>query len=224
MTDKPRLDADKIREWVEKENTELPRRSFSDTYAAGKFATLNELLTKIESGDFKTDPPQQPDIQMRDERDLAADLKILEAFSRDSNESIDMVHDVVAPHALRRAIAAESLIQQKDAQINRLHMECEGMELKYISDMEQKDAEIAELKRLAEFWESQYSDATTHGDETEERLNAKIAKLRSAIEKALAEYELHEEPGAVAECMWQILYTHGQPEHASLLQDKGDKL
>ncbi|MDR6776290.1 hypothetical protein [Paenibacillus peoriae] len=54
--------------------------------------------------------------------------------------------------------------------------------------------------------------------------DAEIARLRSAIEKSIAEYELHEEPGAAAECMWQILYTHGQPEHASLLQGKGDKL
>ncbi|URJ45157.1 hypothetical protein MF628_004939 [Paenibacillus polymyxa] len=48
--------------------------------------------------------------------------------------------------------------------------------------IQQKDAEIAELKRLAEFWESQYSDASTHGDETEERLNAEIAAAEKAYE------------------------------------------
>ncbi|MMZ47226.1 hypothetical protein D1872_88620 [compost metagenome] len=48
--------------------------------------------------------------------------------------------------------------------------------------IQQKDAEIAELKRLAEFWESQYSDATTHGDETEERLNEEIARLTALLQ------------------------------------------
>ncbi|MDQ0497308.1 hypothetical protein [Paenibacillus brasilensis] len=48
--------------------------------------------------------------------------------------------------------------------------------------IQQKDAEIAELKRLAEFWESQYSDASTHGDETEERLNAELNRLNSLLQ------------------------------------------
>jgi hypothetical protein len=48
--------------------------------------------------------------------------------------------------------------------------------------IQQKDAEIAELKRLAKFWESQYSDASTHGDETEERLNAEIARLTDLLQ------------------------------------------
>ncbi|MDY8095846.1 hypothetical protein UY456_23035 [Paenibacillus polymyxa] len=48
--------------------------------------------------------------------------------------------------------------------------------------IQQKDAEIAELKRLAEFWESQYSDASTHGDETEELLNAEINRLNSLLQ------------------------------------------
>ncbi|WP_318626909.1 hypothetical protein [Paenibacillus polymyxa] len=50
------------------------------------------------------------------------------------------------------------------------------------AEIERKDAEIAELKRLAEFWESQYSDASTHGDETEERLNAEINRLNSLLQ------------------------------------------
>ncbi|MGR6763179.1 hypothetical protein ACU1JV_15180 [Paenibacillus sp. T2-29] len=47
-----------------------------------------------------------------------------------------------------------------------------------------KDAEIAVLKRLAEFWESQCSDTITHGDETEERLNVKIANLTALLKDA----------------------------------------
>lgn len=43
--------------------------------------------------------------------------------------------------------------------------------------IQQKDAEIAE------FWESQYSDATTHGDETEERLNEEIARLTALLQE-----------------------------------------
>lgn len=40
-------------------------------------------------------------------RDLEADLKILTAIPRNPNEPVNMVHGVVAPHALRRAIEAE---------------------------------------------------------------------------------------------------------------------
>ncbi|MFS8215652.1 hypothetical protein [Paenibacillus sp. S29] len=77
--------------------------------------------------------------------------------------------------------------------------------------IQQKDAEIAELKRLAEFWESQYSDATTHGDETEERLNAEISRLKKSIEGLRLITKIERS-------------TRVQPEHTSFLRDKGDKL
>lgn len=62
----------------------------------------------------------KPDIQVGDLRDLHKDLEILCAITRNPGDPIEMVHDVVAPHALRRAIAAESLIQQKDAEIAKI--------------------------------------------------------------------------------------------------------
>lgn len=40
-------------------------------------------------------------------RDLHEDLKIMTLITKDPDEPVDMVHDVVTPHALRRAIAAE---------------------------------------------------------------------------------------------------------------------
>jgi hypothetical protein len=51
-------------------------------------------------------------------RDLHKDLEIVSLG--DLSDPVDLMWDVVAPHALRRAIAAESLIQQKDAEIERI--------------------------------------------------------------------------------------------------------
>ncbi|WP_264453502.1 hypothetical protein [Paenibacillus polymyxa] len=48
--------------------------------------------------------------------------------------------------------------------------------------IQRKDTEIAALKRLAEFWGSQYNDAIKHGNETEERLNVKIAGLTALLQ------------------------------------------
>ncbi|KAF6618281.1 hypothetical protein HFE03_03530 [Paenibacillus sp. EKM102P] len=67
-----------------------------------------------------------------------------------------------------------------------------------------------------------WNDDLTKAEAEIEQKDAEITKLRSAIAFSIAEYELHENPGAAAECMWQILYTHVQPKQASLLQDKGD--
>lgn len=61
---------------------------------------------------------------MKEERrDLEADLKILTAIPSDSSEPVNMVHDVVAPHALRRAIEAERQITEKDATIKKLQQD-----------------------------------------------------------------------------------------------------
>ncbi|MEO3947651.1 hypothetical protein [Gorillibacterium sp. CAU 1737] len=45
-------------------------------------------------------------------RDLQEDLRNLALIPRDPDDPVDMVHDVVTPHALRRAIAAEAAISE----------------------------------------------------------------------------------------------------------------
>jgi hypothetical protein len=58
-----------------------------------------------------------------------------------------------------------------------------GDDLKQAESLiQRKDTEIAALKRLAEFWGSQYNDAIKHGNETEERLNVKIAGLTALLQ------------------------------------------
>ncbi|EHS59428.1 hypothetical protein [Paenibacillus sp. Aloe-11] len=95
------------------------------------------------------------------------------------------------------------------------------------SDYEALSANYDKLKKERDFWETKRTEHKNRADQAESLIQQKdteIAKLRSAIEKAIAEYNLYEEPSAAADCMWQILYTHVQPEQASFLQGKGDKL
>ncbi|WP_110930935.1 hypothetical protein [Paenibacillus bouchesdurhonensis] len=54
-----------------------------------------------------------------EKRDLEADLKVLTIIPKDPRGPVNMVHDVVAPHALRRAIEAERQLTEKDAIIQR---------------------------------------------------------------------------------------------------------
>ncbi|MBY0024531.1 hypothetical protein H7K28_15075 [Paenibacillus polymyxa] len=75
--------------------------------------------------------------------------------------------------------------------------------------IQRKDTEIAALKRLAEFWGSQYNDAIKHGNETEKRLNVKIASLKKSIEGLRLITKIERS-------------TRVQPEHTSFLRDKGD--
>ncbi|MEK3950947.1 hypothetical protein MHB46_21485 [Paenibacillus sp. FSL H7-0703] len=67
------------------------------------------------------------------------------------------------------------------------------------------EREYERFQQVAKGW----NDDLTAAESLIQQKDAEIASLRSGIEKAIAEYELHEEPGAAAECMWQILYTHG---------------
>lgn len=45
-------------------------------------------------------------------RDLKKDLGILESITKNPSEIEDMVYEVVAPHAIRRAIAAEEEVER----------------------------------------------------------------------------------------------------------------
>lgn len=58
-----------------------------------------------------------------EKRDLEADLKVLTIIPKDPSEPVNMVHDVVAPHALRRAIEAEQQLTEKDATIKELEQQ-----------------------------------------------------------------------------------------------------
>lgn len=50
-------------------------------------------------------------------RDLKKDLEILESITRNTSEIEDMVYEIVTPHALRRAIAAEEEVERLQAQL-----------------------------------------------------------------------------------------------------------
>jgi hypothetical protein len=49
---------------------------------------------------------------MEEKRDLAADLKLITIIPRAPRAPIDPTHDIIAPHALRRAIAAETALAE----------------------------------------------------------------------------------------------------------------
>ncbi|WP_226000916.1 hypothetical protein [Paenibacillus sp. BJ-4] len=55
-----------------------------------------------------------------EKRDLQKDLEIVTSLVNVNYEPENFIMNEVLPHALKRAIAAESLIQQKDAEIARL--------------------------------------------------------------------------------------------------------
>lgn len=61
----------------------------------------------------------KPDLKLGEMRDLYTDLEIVNSLCN-NYEPENFIMNEVLPHALKRAIVAESLIQQKDAKIARL--------------------------------------------------------------------------------------------------------
>ncbi|WP_258297872.1 hypothetical protein [Paenibacillus peoriae] len=109
-----------------------------------------------------------------------------------------------------RSIDADKLIKWKDGERSAFYQSLYSS----INDddfdpdpPQQTDIQVGELN-WAEVSRGLYNDFVAAQSLIQQK-DAEIARLRTAIEKSIAEYELHEEPGAAAECMWQILYTHG---------------
>jgi hypothetical protein len=106
MTDKPRLiDADKLIKQLQ-DNRDLfaEDKVGSPSYNMGRIDSYHTMITWINNGHFDPDPPQQPDIQVG---------------GRNWAE--------VARGLYNDYVAAQSLIQQKDAEIYHLKKSIEAL-------------------------------------------------------------------------------------------------
>lgn len=140
MTDKPRLiDADKLIKW-------FVHSPDSDGFLEGSSCvnSFNSLTDAISSGLFNPDPPQQPQVGKRNwQEDMNLCMKVDEAWSRElfiADQPDITTYWLQQYAALEREYErfqkdamgwnddltkAEYLIQQKDAEINRLKSQLE---------------------------------------------------------------------------------------------------
>lgn len=98
------------------------------------------------------------------QRDLHEDLKIMTLIPKDPDEPVDMVHDVVTPHAIRRAIAAEEEVERLTAE-NTV-----------------KSAAIKKYENDAEYWYQESEKARSMFLAT----HVEKVRLRKALEDARA--------------------------------------
>lgn len=143
-----------------------------------------------------------------EKRDLEADLKVLTIIPKDPSEPVNMVHDVVAPHALRRAIEAERQLTEKDEENKQLMSIAEDWQRQYVQAegvIREKDATIKKFEDDALYWyretektRSMYLAA--HDEKV--GLRKALEEARNVMEDALSVGEARHKSFDQALCPW----------------------